>query len=107
VTTWTYPALVDRIVDGDTFRLTLDLGLHIYRTENVRIAHINAPELSTLEGKHAAAYVATLVRPGDAVTFFSAKLDKYGRPLGTLTLPDGRDFGALMLEVGHAVPYEG
>ena len=107
MTTWTYPATVERLVDGDTLRLVLDLGLHIQRTDNVRIAHINAPELSTDAGKAALAYASTIVRIGDSVTFMSAKLDKYGRPLGVLTLPNGQDYGSLMLESGNAIPYEG
>lgn len=104
---WTYPSVVDRIIDGDTIRCTLDLGMRIYSLASVRIAHINAPELSTQAGRDAVAYAATLLNPGDAVAVVSHSLDKYGRILGTLALADGRDFGALMLAAGHAVPYEG
>ncbi len=107
MTSWTYPSVVERLVDGDTLRLELDLGLHIYRHDSVRIAHINAPEMSTAEGRAALAFAATLVRPGESVTFVSTRLDKYGRPLGTMLLAGGQDYGTLMLENGHAVPYEG
>jgi endonuclease YncB( thermonuclease family) len=44
---------------------------------------------------------------GLKVTFASHSLDKYGRPLGTITLPDGQDFGQAMLDSGHAVPMKG
>jgi endonuclease YncB( thermonuclease family) len=107
VTTWSYPATVLRVVDGDTIRLHLDLGLHIWRIENVRIANINTPELSTTAGRAAKRYTEQLLSAGTPVTFVSKTLDKYGRPLGTITLPDGTDYGAAMLAAGHAVPYEG
>jgi micrococcal nuclease len=102
---WTYPAVVVRVVDGDTVRLNLDLGLHIWRTDNCRIAGINAPETSTPAGTAAAAYAAKLLPAGAAVTFASERLEKYGRPLGRLVLADGRDFATVMLAAGHAVPY--
>ncbi len=105
MTSWTYPAVVVRTVDGDTVRLNLDLGLHLYRTDNCRIAGINAPETSTPAGKAAAAYAAELLPPDARVTFTSERLEKYGRPLGRLVLADGRDFAAAMLGAGHAVPY--
>lgn len=104
---WLYPSVVERIVDGDTVRLRMDLGLHIFRTDNCRIAGINAPELNTEAGQVAATAARGLVPPGTAVTFVSKSLDKYGRPLGDLTLPSGVDFAAWMLDHGHAVPYVG
>lgn len=104
MTTWTVPATVLRCVDGDTIRLELDLGWHIYRVENCRIAEINAPELSTDEGKAAKAYAQQLLPVDTEVTFVSRRLDNYGRPLGHI-LFDGRDFGQAMVAAGHAVPF--
>lgn len=103
MTTWRVPAAVDRLVDGDTVRLALDLGWHIQLTDNVRIAHINAPELSTPAGLAARDYAATLLPAGAQVMFTSHSRDKYGRCLGDLQLPDGRDFATEMLIAGHAV----
>jgi endonuclease YncB( thermonuclease family) len=40
------------------------------------------------------------------VTFHSRALDKYGRPLGAIRM-DGRDYGADMIEAGHAIRYFG
>lgn len=106
-TEWTVPATVVRVIDGDTVVVTLDLGWWIYKEDHVRVAHINAPELSTDAGKAARTYADMLLQPGTAVTIVSHSLDKYGRALGTITLPDGSDFGTKMLSSGHAVPYEG
>lgn len=103
MTTWTVPATVLRVVDGDTVRLELDLGWHITLVANCRVIGINAPELSTLEGQAARAYAAQSLPVDAAVVFESKALDKYGRPLGHIRR-GGVDFGQLMLAAGHAVP---
>lgn len=106
MTVWTYPAVVIRVVDGDTCRLNLDLGLHIWRTDNCRIGGINAPEMSTPEGRTAKEYAELLLPAGAQVTFLSKSLDKYGRPLGDISV-GGVDFAQAMLSAGLAVPYAG
>lgn len=104
MTTWTVPATVLRIVDGDTIRLDLDLGWHTYRIENCRIAGINAPELTTDAGKAARSYAQQFLPLDTEVVFESTCLDKYGRPLGHIRR-NGVDFGEQMLAAGHAVPF--
>lgn len=105
MTVWTVPATVVSVVDGDTAHLLLDLGWYVtYGPVRVRVAHINAPELSTAEGVAARDFAAVLLPVGLKVTFASHSLDKYGRPLGSITLPDGQDYGQAMLDSGHAVP---
>ena len=107
MTTWTVPATVARVVDADTLALVLDLGWHIALTTNARVAGIDAPELSTAEGKAARDYVRELLPAGAPVTFVSRQLDKYGRPLGSVALADGRDLATLLLQTGRAVTYDG
>ena len=92
-------------MDGDTPELLLDLGWRIQLTARARIAGINAPELDTDAGPPARLAAMELVPPGTTVTFTSHSLDKYGRPLGSIRLPDGRDFAQAMIDGGHAVPY--
>ena len=101
-----YPAVVVSIHDGDTMTLDLDLGFNLTFRSNCRVYGINAPELATQAGKDALTYAETLVKPGDKVTTLSHGWDKYGgRFDGSVTLPDGTDFGTLMLDSGHAVPF--
>lgn len=105
---WVVPAVILSVHDGDTITVRVDLGWHLtLEMLHVRLAHINAPELVTPEGKAARDYLAALVPIGSLVTLTSHSLDKYGRTLGTLTLADSRDAGVEMLASGHAVPYEG
>lgn len=103
MTIWTVPAAVIRIIDGDTVKLNLDLGWHIYLVSNVRVFGINSPELSTIEGKEAKAYLEGVLLAGSLVVFESRELDKYGRPLGSIRFGN-IDVGALMIERGFAVP---
>jgi endonuclease YncB( thermonuclease family) len=107
---WVYPAVVDHVYDGDTIYMTIDQGFHHHLGApgdpiRCRVIGINAPEMDTPEGVAARDFAMTLLAPAMPVIFTSRKLDQYGRPLGDITLPGGRDFGRTMLEAGHAVVY--
>ena len=93
-----------RVVDGDTIDLRLDLGWHISYSAKVRISHINAPELNTAAGQAAREYARTILPVGTKVYFSSYRLDKYGRPLGSILLPNDETFASKMLLAGHAEP---
>ncbi len=100
--TWTVPARVVRVVDGDTVVLDLDLGWKVWRmSERCRLAGINAPELSTAEGMRAAGWLRLILPPGQRVTFASSSLDKYGRPLGDVILYGGSIIDSI-LALGYA-----
>jgi micrococcal nuclease len=99
--TWTVPATVLRIVDGDTVQLDLDLGWRIRMTANCRVFGINAPEMATPQGRAARSYAEGLLPLGAEVEFHSQRLDKYGRPLGDI-LYGGMNFGIRMIADGHA-----
>jgi endonuclease YncB( thermonuclease family) len=104
MTEWRVPALVVRVVDGDTVYVTLDLGWHISLYTAVRVAGIDCPEMDTEAGKLARARAVELLPGGLSVTVVSHKLDKYGRVLGTILMSGEESYGALMLSEGHAVP---
>lgn len=104
---WVVPVVVVAVTDGDSVWVDADLGWHLTLRMPVRVAHINAPEVATDAGKAARDYARTLLPVGTKLTLTSHSLDKYGRSLGTLTYPNGNDYGALMVAAGHAVAYEG
>jgi len=99
--------------DGDTAHIDVDLGFSqrasAYTIDgrpqlSCRVYGINAPELSTPEGKLALAYAQQICPPGTMVSVISHSWDKYGgRWDGEITLPDGSDFAELMVAYGHAV----
>lgn len=105
---WIVPCIVVSVTDGDSVWVDADLGWHLTLRTPVRVAHINAPETSTDAGKAARDYARLILPVGRHLILTSHSLDKYGRSLGTLTFAtDGMDYGALMIDAGHAVPYEG
>lgn len=103
---WTVPAVVERVIDGDTAMLMLDLGWHVYRRERCRLADIDAPELPTDAGVLARNAAESLMPAGTKVTFESKALDNYGRPLGRILLTGGVDVGAELVKLGYAQPYK-
>lgn len=83
--TWTVPATVVEVHDGDSVRVLLDLGWHITLTAMVRIDGLACAELSTPAGKAARSYAEGLLPVGTKITVVSKKLlgstEKYGRIL--------------------------
>lgn len=104
-----YSATVERVVDGDTVDLMVDLGFDVWRRDRFRLYGINAAEHNTVSGKAATAFLATLIPTGTVLTIstYKDKLDKYGRMLATLTTADGKSVNDTMVSTGHAVPYFG
>lgn len=104
MTTWTVPGRVTRVIDGDTLVCSLDLGWGVWKLDTrVRLAGINCPEMNTEEGRRAFEFTLSLALMGE-VTVVSKSLDKYGRVLGEVWLPDRRKLNDLLLEAGHATP---
>jgi endonuclease YncB( thermonuclease family) len=101
---WQGKAEVLMVIDGDTFKVFVDLGFQIFTRLNVRVHGINCPELSEKWGISARDFTAMLLKPGEIVTLDSKRLDLHGRAEAIVTLPDGRDLSKVLLEAGHAVP---
>lgn len=104
---WRYPGIVRQVIDADTVAVDIATGSPVRWTAHVRIRHVNAPEHGTAAGDAATAWAQQQLPEGAEVSVTSWKLEKYGRLLADVTMPDGRDYGAALLTAGHAVPYEG
>lgn len=101
-----YQATVDRIIDGDTVRLTVDTGFHITFRDNFRLAAINAPELDTAAGREARDLLATLLPLGSTVTINTSKADKYGRWLAEIFRQgEASSINQQLVRLGAALPY--
>jgi endonuclease YncB( thermonuclease family) len=104
-----YQGSVDKVVDGDTLDLQLDLGFGVFTRQRVRLLGINAPEHNTPDGKKALSFVeAWVVEHGPEFTVRTQKdkKEKYGRYLATL-LSDAADLGQALLDAGLALPWDG
>lgn len=78
---YTYKALVERVVDADTVWLNIDLGFSSWSRQKVRLAGIDAPELSTKEGQEAKKFVEARLKEVEFVVVKTHKSDKYDRYL--------------------------
>ena len=111
-----YKCVIQRIVDGDTVDVNIDLGFGIWLyKERVRVAGIDTPEKRTRDkvekifGLAATAKAHTLIPEGSNCIIRTRrdKAGKYGRTMGDFVLEDGTLYTDVMIETHHAVPYEG
>lgn len=108
-----YKAVVLKVVDGDTLHLNVDLGLDVWIKIKVRMAGINAPEMSTDEGKKSKAFLETKLPVGTNLVISTVKdrKEKYGRYLAYIFLDDStkdnlKSINNLLVESGFAKVYE-
>jgi len=83
-----YHATVVRWIDGDTVKLTVDLGQRISTSGNYRLARIDAPEVKMYEGVtveekqrglELTEMLETTYPPGTQLIISTSKSGKYGR----------------------------
>lgn len=80
--TYVYKAEVERVIDGDTLLLLIDLGFHVLKRQRVRLARLDTPPLREAGGKAAQAYVRDALAQVDFVVVKTNKVDLYGRYVG-------------------------
>lgn len=102
---FTYNAHVERVVDGDTIDVSIDLGFDIWHKVRLRLADIDTPEVSTEKGKLVKKFVIEFLE-GKDVVIETTKPDKYGRYLATVFL-NGESFNKALLTMEYAVAYNG
>ena len=110
-----YACTVERVVDGDTIDVTLDLGFSVSYKSRVRLYGIDTPESRTrnkdekARGKLASAFLSKAIELADQVVIRTELKDsrgKFGRVLGTVVC-DGEDVNQGMVDGGFAVKYYG
>ena len=112
VTPFVYNAILERVVDGDTVDVTLDLGFKVFlRNQRCRLAGIDTPESRTRNlaekalGKKASARLSELCVGSFKIQ--SLGKGKYGRILAIPYKEDNKDICQILKEEGHAVEYWG
>jgi endonuclease YncB( thermonuclease family) len=84
----TYKAYLERVVDGDTIRVTIDLGFKTMHQEIVRLKGIDAPELKTDAGKKSSRALSRILKNIPFFVIKTMKNDIYGRYVADVFLPD-------------------
>lgn len=106
-----YAARLVRVVDADTWIFDIDLGMRVWmHSVSVRAKGVNAPEMSTDEGRAARGWVVSWFAahcPEQRFTLHTVldRQDKYGRVLGTVVAPDGHVLNDDLVVFGHADIY--
>ena len=96
-----WSVVVIRVIDGDTFVVA--------GGQRIRVLGIDAAERETFAGVAATRDAERLLR-GQRVILTAepgADHDAYGRALRYVQLPDGRDFGEVMVAARHTTVYAG
>ena len=107
-----YQAELDRVVDGDTVDVILDLGFDVkLHKQRVRLHGIDTPESRTRDLAEKKLGLAAKKRLQElCVGKFKIKSlgkGKYGRILGIPYTEDGEDICKILIKEGHAVEYYG
>lgn len=90
-----YKAIIQKVVDGDTMEIDIDLGLSVWlRSEKIRLYGINTPEVFGVKkgspewelGNKASEFVKKIVHENEEATVetFKDKKEKYGRYLANV-----------------------
>jgi|TARA_R100001460_G_scaffold11919_3_gene27644 micrococcal nuclease len=112
---------IDKVVDGDTIDVTIDLGFDLYKKERVRIAGVDTPEKRTRDleekalGLDATYWMKKQLEDtiaGDEELIIRTELKggtgKYGRLLGWLYVGDDTiSLNEQMITEGYAWAYDG
>ena len=112
---------INRVVDGDTIDVTIDLGFDLFKKERVRVAGVDTPEKRTRdpEGKELGIHATNWMKEklegaidGDDDLVIRTELvggmGKYGRLLGCLYIGDAElSLNEQMIEEGYAWSYDG
>mgnify|MGYP003677219175 FL=1 len=110
-----YACKVERVVDGDTVDVVLNLGFDIMYKSRVRLYGIDTPESRTrnldekARGKMAGAFLKNEIDSGKKVVIQTKLKDsrgKFGRVLGNIIV-DGININQLMIDNYHAAAYFG
>jgi endonuclease YncB( thermonuclease family) len=112
---------INRVVDGDTIDVTIDLGFDLFKKERVRVAGVDTPEKRTRDleekalGIDATNWVkkhldSAIAGEEDLIirTELVGGMGKYGRLLGWLYIGDDEvSLNEKMIEEGYAWAYDG
>ena len=112
---------INRVLDGDTIDVTIDLGFDLFKKERVRVAGVDTPEKRTrdLEEKELGIHATNWLKEklegavaGDDDLVIRTELvggvGKYGRLLGWLYIGDADvSLNEQMITEGYAWAYDG
>jgi micrococcal nuclease len=106
-----YKAILNRIVDGDTIDVDIDLGFDVKIKQRVRLYGINTPEVRTKDlkekqkGIEATEYLRKILPKEFIIQTILNKRGKYGRVLGIIWVNE-ENINEKMVTEGYATKYD-
>ena len=113
-----YKCKINKIVDGDTVEIDLDLGFNIILSnQHVRLLGVDTPESRTNNKEEKSRGMLSKKKLGEKLPVGSYQKinttkddnndDKFGRILGEFILEDGSNVNKWLIENNYAVSYLG
>jgi len=103
---YSYCAVVEKVVDGDTLWVVVDLGFNVEARHKLRLRGINTPELDTKKGVKAKAFVEEALADCDFIIIRSFGTDKYARYLADIYYLPGEESKEKVVEEGRLLNQE-
>lgn len=100
-----YDIEIQRVIDGDTLAVVVDLGFNVYHRTHLRLHGINCPEMSGPGGREARDAVVARWAGGGRATASIKGPDKYGGRWLAVVYFNGESLNDWLVSNGHAVPY--
>ena len=106
-----YKASLNRIIDGDTIDVNIDLGFDVKIKQRVRLYGINTPEVRTKDlkekekGIEATEYLKKILQRTFIIQTILNKRGKYGRVLGIIWVKE-ENINERMVNEGYATKYD-
>jgi micrococcal nuclease len=113
-----YKCKINKVLDGDTVDIDLDLGFNIVLVnQRVRMAGVDTPESRTSNKEEKPRGLLSKKKLAEKLPVGSWQIietqksdnndDKFGRILGVFILEDGTKVNEWLIQNNYAVPYKG
>ena len=113
-----YKCKINKVLDGDTVDIDLDLGFNIILSnQRVRMAGVDTPESRTANKEEKPRGLLSKKKLAEKLPVGSWQIietqrsdnndDKFGRILGVFILEDGTKVNEWLIQNNYAVPYKG
>jgi micrococcal nuclease len=113
-----YKCKINKVLDGDTVDIDLDLGFNIVlANQRVRMAGVDTPESRTANKEEKPRGLLSKKKLAEKLPVGSWQIietqrsdnndDKFGRILGVFILEDGTKVNEWLIKNNYAVPYKG
>ncbi len=96
-----YLATLEKVIDGDTVKMRIQLTTGIFISERLRLRGVDAMELTSPQGQKAKSALERLLKNKKNIIIYTYSTDRYGRYVADL-VADNIYINRTLVEKGHA-----